>query len=65
VTAAELRELLRNWGVYGPLNPEGTAFGWKAIPVDELSDEAIFEIADQIGRGGGGTRTDARQPRPT
>lgn len=46
---ARVRDKLREWGTYGPMNPEGTLFGWRRFPVDDLSDEAVMELAKEIG----------------
>jgi hypothetical protein len=36
---------MRHWGTYGPMDPDGHAYAWQAFPVDDLSDEAILELA--------------------
>lgn len=48
---AEMREILRHWGVYGPCDPGGALWRFVGLPVDDLSDEAIVEIARQIAAG--------------
>jgi hypothetical protein len=47
-----MREILRNWRYHGPLPdlPPGIfGYGPIPIPVDDLTDEQVVEVARQIG----------------
>lgn len=44
------RVILRNWGSYGPVLPSssGQLYGWRPLPIDDMSDEEILSVAREI-----------------